>query len=120
MEARLSGYVSSNYVDLSKNLEASITILGEKGTVKVGGPAVNEILHWDFEDNSIDDQLSENVSYEVSSVYGNGHGPYYADIYDALVGIKEPTCDGFSGLESVAVIESAYLSSKRGEVIYFE
>ena len=56
-----------------KNLEGSITILGEKGTVRVGGVAVNEIQHWEFADSRPDDAQVKYASYETTSVYGFGH-----------------------------------------------
>ena len=55
-----------------KNLEGSITILGENGSVKVGGVAVNRIETWKFADKRDYDQLIH-ANYETTSVYGFGH-----------------------------------------------
>ena len=66
------GSVSVTMLTYPKNLEGSITILGEKGTVKVGGVAVNEIKHWEFEDSDPDDKKIKEASYETTSVYGFG------------------------------------------------
>ena len=60
------------------NLEGSITLLGEKGTVKIGGTAVNHIDHWSFADDSPDDAFIEQASYATTSVYGFGHPLYYS------------------------------------------
>ena len=83
-----------------KNLEGSITLLGETGTVRIGGQAVNQIEHWAFADESPDDKEVEQASYQTSSVYGFGHPPYYANVLDALQGKSEPLCDGREGLKS--------------------
>ena len=97
-----------------KNLEGSITILGETGTVKIGGPAVNQIEHWTFADESSEDALVEQASYETTSVYGFGHPPYYANMIDALQGKAEPLCDGREGLRSLELLIAAYRSANDG------
>lgn len=95
-----------------KNLEGSITILGESGTVKIGGPAVNKIEHWSFADECADDSLVEQASYETTSVYGFGHPPYYKNMLDTFQGISEPQCDGREGLKSLELLEAAYRSAR--------
>jgi len=59
------------------NLEGSITIIGEKGTVRLGGLAGNEIQHWDFAEIDPDDEKVKSASYQTTSVYGFGHPLYY-------------------------------------------
>jgi len=70
------GTITVTMLTYPKNLEGSITLLGETGNVKIGGPAVNQIEHWAFADESSDDALAEQASYETSSVYGFGHPQY--------------------------------------------
>lgn len=101
-----------------KNLEGSITILGETGTVKIGGPAVNQIEHWSFADKQPDDGLVEKASYETTSVYGFGHPPYYANMLDDLQGKAEALCDGRQGLLSLELLSAAYRSAKEDTVIH--
>jgi UDP-N-acetyl-2-amino-2-deoxyglucuronate dehydrogenase len=98
-----------------KNLEGSITILGEKGTVKIGGMAVNEVQHWEFEDTDPDDTSVKDASYETTSVYGLGHPLYYDNMINVLLGDAEPETDGREGLKSLEVIIATYLSARDGK-----
>jgi UDP-N-acetyl-2-amino-2-deoxyglucuronate dehydrogenase len=97
-----------------KNLEGSITILGEKGTVRVGGVAVNEIQHWDFEDRRPEDETIKAASYQTTSVYGFGHPLYYRNVIDVLRGNAVPEVDGREGLKSLEVLVAAYRSARDG------
>jgi len=71
------GTISVTMLTYPKNLEGSITILGETGTVRIGGVAVNEIQHWEFETSHDMDQRITDANYETTSVYGFGHPLYY-------------------------------------------
>jgi len=100
-----------------KNFEGSITILGEKGTVRVGGVAVNEIQHWEFEEKkNYDDQIKD-ASYQTTSVYGFGHPLYYKNVIDVLRGNAEPDTDGREGLNSMEILIAAYLSARDGQTV---
>ena len=112
------GTMAVSMLTYPKNLEGSITLLGDTGTVKIGGPAVNQIEHWTFADQSDDDALVEQASYETTSVYGFGHPPYYANMIDALQGKAEALCDGQQGLLSLELLTAAYRSAKAGRTIY--
>ena len=111
------GTMAVTMLTFPKNLEGSITILGDKGTVKVGGPAVNKIEHWEFSDSNSDDQLVQNASYETTSVYGFGHPLYYENMLNALQGKQKPLCDGREGLKSLELLSAAYLSARDSRVI---
>ncbi len=111
------GTMAVTMITYPKNLEGSITILGEKGTVKIGGPAVNKIEHWQFSDDQDDDDLVEKASYDTTSVYGFGHLAYYKNMVDVLKGIADPISDGREGLNSLELIISAYRSAKDGKLI---
>ena len=113
------GTMAVTMLTYPKNLEGSITILGESGTVKIGGPAVNQIEHWSFADSSPDDTLVEKASYETTSVYGFGHPPYYSNMLDALENKSQPMCDGYEGLRSLELLTGAYLSAKHKKIISF-
>lgn len=106
------GTMAVTMLTYPKNLEGSITLLGETGTVKIGGPAVNQIEHWAFADESEEDALVEKASYETTSVYGFGHPPYYANVLDCLQGKAEAQCDGREGLRSLELLIAAYLSAR--------
>ena len=95
-----------------KNLEGSITILGEPGTVRIGGMAVNEIQEWNFADERDYDEQVKNANYETTSVYGFGHPLYYKNVIDVLRGQAEPVTDGREGLKSLELIIAAYLSAR--------
>ena len=112
------GTMAVTMLTYPKNLEGSITLLGESGTVKIGGPAVNKIEHWEFSDKNSDDDCVEEASYETTSVYGFGHPPYYSNLLDALQGKEEPLCDGREGLRSLELLTSAYLSARDGKVVH--
>jgi UDP-N-acetyl-2-amino-2-deoxyglucuronate dehydrogenase len=100
-----------------KNYEGSITILGDKGTVKVGGVAVNDIQTWLFEDERDYDKNIKEANYETTSVYGFGHPHYYTNVIDVLRGNAEPDTDGREGLKSLEVLIAAYLSARDGKTI---
>jgi UDP-N-acetyl-2-amino-2-deoxyglucuronate dehydrogenase len=112
------GTMAVTMLTYPKNLEGSITLLGETGTVKIGGPAVNQIEHWAFADHNPDDALVEQASYETTSVYGFGHPPYYANVLDALQCQDEAQCDGREGLRSLELLIGAYRSSRDGRMIH--
>jgi UDP-N-acetyl-2-amino-2-deoxyglucuronate dehydrogenase len=100
-----------------KNFEGSITIIGEKGTVKVGGVAVNKIEKWEFEEYDDDDRIVEEANYQPPNVYGFGHNPYYRNVVDVLLKRAEPLTDGRDGRKSVEIVQAIYLSAKTGKRI---
>ncbi len=113
------GNMAVTMLTYPKNLEGSITILGETGTVKIGGPAVNKIEHWDFADENQDDELVDDASYQTTSVYGFGHPLYYSNMLDTLQGKAEAQCDGREGLKSLELLTGAYRSARDKKPIYF-
>jgi UDP-N-acetyl-2-amino-2-deoxyglucuronate dehydrogenase len=99
-----------------KNLEGSITILGEKGSVRVGGVAVNEIQHWEFDQpHEMDAQPSATPSYQTTSVYGFGHPLYYDNVINTLRGEAQPETDGREGLKSLELLIAMYMSARDGK-----
>jgi UDP-N-acetyl-2-amino-2-deoxyglucuronate dehydrogenase len=96
------------------NFEGSITVLGEKGTVRIGGVAVNEIQHWQFAEPSPDDECVKDASYRTTSVYGLGHPLYYDNVIRTLRGEVEAETDGREGLRSLEVLIASYLSARDG------
>ena len=108
------GSLNVTMVTYPKNLEGSITVLGEKGTVRVGGMAVNKIEHWEFEGNDPMDDEVERASYDTSSVYGHGHPRYYQNVIQTLRGAAAPETDGREGLHSLEILIATYLSARDG------
>lgn len=97
-----------------KNLEGSITLIGDTGTVRIGGLAVNEIQHWDFATPHPDDDLIKDATYQTTSVYGFGHPLYYDNVISTLLGQAEPFTDGREGLRSLEVLVALYKSARDG------
>ncbi|MCW8929222.1 MAG: Gfo/Idh/MocA family oxidoreductase [Gammaproteobacteria bacterium] len=111
------GSMSVTMLTYPKNMEGSITILGDKGTVRVGGVAVNDIQKWEFEEEKDYDQQIKDANYETTSVYGFGHPLYYKNVIDVLYGKCEPETDGREGLKSLELLIAAYLSARDGNTI---
>lgn len=116
LRLRRGGLASINVTMLThgRNLEGSITVLGEHGTVRVGGVAVNEIQHWQFADERPDDADVRAANYAPPSVYGPGHPLYYDNVIAALRGEQQAEVDGYAGLRSLEVIIAAYRSARDG------
>lgn len=111
------GSMSVTMLTYPQNLEGSITILGEKGTVRVGGVAVNDIQLWQFDEAKEYDQEIQSANYETTSVYGFGHPLYYKNVVDVLRGVAEPETDGREGLKSLELLIAAYLSARDGRTV---
>ncbi|GAB3629045.1 oxidoreductase [Pandoraea terrae] len=109
------GSMNVTMLTYPKNLEGSITILGEKGTVRIGGVAVNEVQTWEFAEPDEDDAKVAGASYETTSVYGFGHPLYYDNVIRVLRGEAEPETDGREGLRSLEVLIAAYRSARDGK-----
>lgn len=118
MSLRLrSGALASINVTMlthGRNFEGSITVLGERGTVRVGGLAVNRIEHWEFDEPRPQDATIHEAATTPTSVYGFGHPLYYANVIDTLRGDAHAEVDGYEGLRSLEVIIAAYRSARDG------
>ncbi|WP_295555967.1 Gfo/Idh/MocA family oxidoreductase [uncultured Hyphomicrobium sp.] len=108
------GTLNVTMLTYPKNLEGSVTILGEKGTVRIGGLAVNEIQHWEFADKRPEDESVKQANYETTSVYGFGHPLYYDNVIKTLRGEAEAETDGREGLKSLELLIAMYLSARDG------
>ncbi|WP_308924061.1 Gfo/Idh/MocA family oxidoreductase [Janthinobacterium sp. J1-1] len=111
------GTLNVTMLTYPKNMEGSITILGEKGTVRIGGVAVNEIQKWEFSEPHEDDKCVKDVSYETTSVYGFGHPLYYQNVIQTLRGTASAETDGREGLKSLELLIAMYMSSRDGKRI---
>ncbi|OWY39053.1 oxidoreductase [Xenophilus sp. AP218F] len=108
------GSMNVTMLTYPKNLEGSITILGEKGSVRVGGVAVNEIQHWEFAEPHPMDEDIKQASYATTSVYGFGHPMYYDNVINTMRGEATPETDGREGLKSLELLIAMYLSARDG------
>lgn len=112
------GSMSVTMLTYNKNLEGSITILGEKGTVRLGGPALNQIERWEFEDRLDTAEKISQLNYQITSVYGSGHIAYYENVIKVFRGKAKPQTDGREGLRSLELLVSAYLANKESKTIH--
>ena len=106
------GSVNVTMLTHPKNLEGSITVLGEQGTVRIGGVAVNKIEHWEFAQPHAMDAGLDDASYQTTSVYGFGHPLYYDNVIRTLRGECEAETDGREGLRSLEILIASYLSAR--------
>lgn len=112
------GTMNVTMLTYPKNMEGSITILGENGTARIGGVAVNEIQHWEFKDTQPEDADIEQASYQTTSVYGFGHPMYYDNVLKTLRGEAEAETCGREGLKSLEILIAAYLSARDGRTVH--
>jgi UDP-N-acetyl-2-amino-2-deoxyglucuronate dehydrogenase len=108
------GVIEVNVLTYPKNLEGSITVLGEKGSVKIGGTAVNRVEHWLFADYDDDDKLVDAATTNPPNVYGYGHEGYYRNVLAVLRDEAKPETDGRAGRKSLELILGLYESAKSG------
>ncbi|HET6681277.1 MAG TPA: Gfo/Idh/MocA family oxidoreductase [Gemmatimonadaceae bacterium] len=108
------GVIEVTMLTYPRNLEGSITLLGETGSVKIGGTAVNRVEHWAFADYDDDDKRIESAATNPPTVYGFGHEAYYRNVLDVLRSGATPETDGRSGRKSLELILGIYESAKRG------
>ncbi len=103
-----------------QNLEETLYLFGEKGTVKVGGKSVNEIEKWCFAD-SIDNSEDVILNYREnpSNVYGFGHTPLYADVISAIQDNREPYVNGEAGKRALELVLGIYKSAVDGKTVKF-
>ena len=108
------GTMAITMITFPKNLEGSITIIGDKGSARIGGEALNKYEFFHFEEQ-IDLKETASSSYKLKNIYGSGHLPYYKNMIDSLLENKPAICDGESGLKSIKIISAAYKSSLSGK-----
>jgi len=108
------GVIEVTMLTYPKNMEGSLTILGEKGTVKIGGTAVNKVEHWEFAESDPDDELVRTLDSNPPNVYGYGHEGYYRNVLAVLRGDAKPDTDGRAGRKSLELILGIYESAKTG------
>ncbi len=97
-----------------RNLEETLCLIGETGTVKVGGKSTNNIDVWDFADETEEDQANKGLEEATSNVYGNGHTAVYADMADAIANDRAPYIDARAGRDALEVVLAIYKSQKTG------
>lgn len=102
-----------------QNLEETLYIFGENGTVKIGGKSTNNIDVWNFADETEQDTANKNLQEATSNVYGNGHTSLYADVMDAITNDRKPYIDAVAGRNAVELVLAIYKSQKEGVPVKF-
>jgi len=100
-----------------KNLEETLYLFGEKGTVKIGGTSTNNIDVWDFSDETEEDQANKELKEATSNVYGNGHTSLFADVMDSITNHHKPYVDAVAGRNALEMILAIYKSMKTGQPV---
>jgi predicted dehydrogenase len=105
------GIVEATTATRPRDLEGSISILGEGGTVEVGGFAMNEMKAWNFVARRTgDDEVMARYSVNPPNVYGFGHQAYYEHVVDCIVNDRQHLVDGLEGRKSLELISAIYES----------
>lgn len=102
------GSINVTMLTYPKNLEGSITIFGEKGTIRIGGTSMNKIEHWEFSDKQPYDDEIVKYNTNPTSVYGFGHVGYYRNVLNTLIDNNYPISDGQEGRKSLFLLEQIY------------
>ncbi|MEO5903968.1 MAG: Gfo/Idh/MocA family oxidoreductase [Gemmatimonadaceae bacterium] len=108
------GVIEVTMLTYPSNMEGSITLLGEKGSVKIGGTAVNKVERWEFADSQPDDESTRALESNPPNIYGYGHEGYYRNVLAVLRGEAKPDTDGRAGRKSLELILGIYESAKTG------
>lgn len=112
------GIVEATNAARPRDLEGSLSILGEGGTVVVGGFAVNKMVNWEFaEPHPGDGDVLDKFSVNPPNVYGYGHQAYYDHVVDCLRNDKAALVDGLEGRRSLELITALYESIETGQPV---
>lgn len=114
-ESGALGIIEATTAVRPKDLEGSISLLGERGSVEIGGFAVNKLKVWNFVDAAPgDDTVMETHSVNPPNVYGFGHQAYYEHVVDAITNKSDILVDGNGGRKSLQLINAIYQSVETG------
>ncbi|MCL2637202.1 MAG: Gfo/Idh/MocA family oxidoreductase [Oscillospiraceae bacterium] len=100
-----------------QNLEETLYLFGEKGTVKLGGKSCTNIDVWEFADKNELDEKNKGLVEKTSNVYGNGHTSLYADMIDAIKSDRQPYIDAHEGKRALELVLAIYKSQKEGKAV---
>ncbi|MBE6094945.1 MAG: Gfo/Idh/MocA family oxidoreductase [Schwartzia succinivorans] len=101
-----------------KNLEETLYLFGERGTVKAGGTSVNKIEVWQFADGKDEEaKVIDEVHETPPNVYGFGHTPLYADMIDAIKNDREPYVNAEAGKRALEMVLAIYKSAAEGKAV---
>lgn len=101
-----------------QNLEETLYVFGEKGTVKLGGKSTNNIDVWDFAEETEADKKNKGLQEATSNVYGNGHTNLFADMIEAIRQERKPYVDAEAGRNALEMVLAIYKSQKTGMAVW--
>lgn len=100
-----------------QNLEETLYIFGQTGTVKIGGKSTNNIDVWNFADETKEDEKNKGLEEQTSNVYGNGHISLYADVIDAIENDRPVYINAIEGRNAVETVLAIYESAATGKPV---
>ncbi len=100
-----------------QNLEETLYLFGETGTVKIGGKSANNLDVWNFADETEADAANRGLEEPASNVYGNGHTSLYADVIEAIEKHRKPYVDAVAGRNALEIVLAIYKSTKTGQPV---
>lgn len=113
------GIIEATTAVRPKDLEGSLSVLGESGTVEIGGFAVNQMKVWNFaEEQEGDADVMEKYSVNPPNVYGFGHQAYYDHVVDSILNNKKHLVDGLQGRKSLELINAIYESIETKKEVF--
>lgn len=113
------GVIEATTAVRPKDLEGSISILGEGGSVEIGGFAVNQMKVWNFVKAQSDDEtVIDEYSCNPPNVYGFGHQAYYEHVVDCIKNNRQHLVDGLEGRKSLELINAIYESIETGQEVH--
>ena len=113
------GIIEATTAARPSDLEGSISVLGEKGSVVIGGFAVNKMECWAFEEElEGDNKVLEQFSVNPPNVYGFGHQAYYEHVVECISDGGKNLVDGLQGRKSIELISAIYESVETGKEVF--
>lgn len=115
------GNVEGTVCVYPRNLEETLTIIGNKGMAVIGGVALNEIKVWQFSDsNDTQEEVQIQCNKAVENIYGSGHTPLYEDMIDSIINDRKPLIDAREGMKAMQIILCGYESNSKKAYVEFE
>ena len=113
------GNINVSILAYPEDVEGSVTVIGEYGTVQIGGVALNKILHWAFAEPEPDDAGAVADNYETASVYGTGHVQFYENLVKKFRGRPADILGGYESLKTLHLLDAIQKANQNGEPAIF-
>ncbi|RVU42159.1 Gfo/Idh/MocA family oxidoreductase [Lujinxingia sediminis] len=115
------GSVHVSMLAYPRNLTTSLTVLGERGTVRLGGPRCDRVEAWEFAEHTPQDDVIAELASSVEDILSGGHAHVFGAIFEHLNGVPDaPIVTGEEGLRSLAIIDAAYASMRAHQPLRLE